>query len=98
MFSNSNGISAAFLYGNLLVDLFVSLAGLGVFFSKFLVCFSSMLFYSFLSALDAACLSIAFPFNSSSPNSSAKSLRRKGARFNFPGEGIILNPGKTFQS
>lgn len=57
-----------------------------------------MLFYSFLSALDTACLSIAFPFNSSSSNSSAKSVRRKGAGFNFLDEGIILSPGKTFQN
>lgn len=80
------------------MDLFASLAGFGVFFSKFLVCFSLMLFYSFLSALDTACLSIAFPFNSSHSNSTAKSLRRKGAGFNFPDEGIILNPGKTLQN
>lgn len=79
-------------------QLFCEFGRFGGFFSKFLVCFSLLLFYSFLSALDTACLSIAFPFNSSSSNFCAKSVRRKGAGFNFPDEGIILSPGKTFQN
>lgn len=40
----------------------------------------------------------AFLFNSSSCNSSAKFVRRKGAGFNFPSEGIILSPGKSLGS
>jgi len=36
----------------------------------------------------------AFPFNSSSCSSSAKSLRRKGAGFTFPFERIVFSPGK----
>lgn len=80
------------------MDLFVSLADFGGFFSKFLVCFSLVLFYSFLSALDTERLSIAFLFNICSSNSSAKSVRRKWAGFNFCNEGIILSPGKTLQN
>lgn len=46
-FSNSNGFSAAFLCGNLLVDSFVSLAGFGVFFPSFWCAFHWCSFIAF---------------------------------------------------
>lgn len=97
-FSISNGISAGFLCGNLLVDFFMSLAGFGVFFPSFLCAFHWCSFIAFSLFWTLHAFPLLFHLVVLAPVLLPSLFRRKEAGFHFPDEGIILSPGKTLKN